>query len=156
MIVQDQIKQLNIRLKQSDSRSEYAEMNISKLHHRYNFFINGNVKQCKTNIVPPSIHNIPSLSGSTSWRTRSSGRSWRSTRSPASLTTPSTRCWTSTRRQHKLKIIHSTPAHQIKASNIWKHGLIPIQVYRSIVRNAVSFFCGLYLFYPRKVWKWQL
>ena len=31
---QDQIKQLNIRLKQSDSRSEYAEMNISKLHHR--------------------------------------------------------------------------------------------------------------------------
>ena len=34
MIVQDQIKQLNIRLKQSDSRSEYAEMNISKLHLR--------------------------------------------------------------------------------------------------------------------------
>ena len=32
--VQDQIKQLNIRLKQSDSRSEYAEMNISKLHLR--------------------------------------------------------------------------------------------------------------------------
>ena len=31
---QDQIKQLNIRLKQADSRSEYAEMNISKLHLR--------------------------------------------------------------------------------------------------------------------------
>merc|ERR1712211_172876 len=28
---QDQIKQLNIRLKESDSRSEYAEMNITKL-----------------------------------------------------------------------------------------------------------------------------
>merc|ERR1711910_261928 len=31
---QDQIKQIQIRLKQSDSRSEYAEMNISKLHLR--------------------------------------------------------------------------------------------------------------------------
>merc|ERR1712141_695675 len=31
---QDQIKQLNIRLKESDSRSEYAEMNITKLHLR--------------------------------------------------------------------------------------------------------------------------
>jgi len=31
---QDQIKQINIRLKTSDSRSEYAEMNISKLHLR--------------------------------------------------------------------------------------------------------------------------
>ena len=31
---QDQIKQLNIRLKQADSRSEYAVMNISKLHLR--------------------------------------------------------------------------------------------------------------------------
>merc|ERR1711915_267929 len=31
---QDQIKQINIRLKQSDSRSEYAEMNITKLHLR--------------------------------------------------------------------------------------------------------------------------
>merc|ERR1712168_529198 len=31
---QDQIKLLNIRLKQADSRSEYAEMNISKLHLR--------------------------------------------------------------------------------------------------------------------------
>merc|ERR1712212_1468655 len=30
----DQIKQIQIRLKQSDSRSEYAEMNISKLHLR--------------------------------------------------------------------------------------------------------------------------
>ena len=60
MIVQDQIKQLNIRLKQSDSRSEYAEMNISKLHHRYNFFINGNVKQCKKNVtkqILPHIHS---------------------------------------------------------------------------------------------------
>jgi len=31
---QDQIKLLNIRLKQTESRSEYAEMNISKLHLR--------------------------------------------------------------------------------------------------------------------------
>merc|ERR1739844_261948 len=31
---QDQIKQLNIRLKESDSRSEYAEMNTTKLHLR--------------------------------------------------------------------------------------------------------------------------
>merc|ERR550532_2709659 len=31
---QDQIKQLNIRLKESDSRSEYAGMNITKLHLR--------------------------------------------------------------------------------------------------------------------------
>merc|ERR1712179_279479 len=31
---QDQIKQINMRLKQSGSRSEYAEMNISKLHLR--------------------------------------------------------------------------------------------------------------------------
>merc|ERR550532_2313748 len=31
---QEQIKQLNIRLKESDSRSEYAEMNITKLHLR--------------------------------------------------------------------------------------------------------------------------
>ena len=34
--MQDQIKQLNIRLKESDSRSEYAEMNITKLHLRWN------------------------------------------------------------------------------------------------------------------------
>ena len=27
-------KKCSFRLKQSDSRSEYAEMNISKLHHR--------------------------------------------------------------------------------------------------------------------------
>ena len=33
--MQDQIKQLNIRLKESDSRSEYAEMNITKLHLRW-------------------------------------------------------------------------------------------------------------------------
>merc|ERR1719219_2922680 len=31
---QDQIKQLNIRLTVAINRSEYAEMNISKLHHR--------------------------------------------------------------------------------------------------------------------------
>merc|ERR1719228_1942669 len=31
---QDQIKQINIKLKESDSRSEYAEMNITKLHLR--------------------------------------------------------------------------------------------------------------------------
>merc|ERR1712106_1240663 len=31
---QDQIKQINIRLKQGESRAEYAEMNISKLHLR--------------------------------------------------------------------------------------------------------------------------
>merc|ERR1712192_388496 len=31
---QDQIKQIQIRLKRSDSRSEYADMNISKLHLR--------------------------------------------------------------------------------------------------------------------------
>merc|ERR1711936_85780 len=31
---QEQIKQINIRLKQAESRSEYAEMNISKLHLR--------------------------------------------------------------------------------------------------------------------------
>ena len=31
---QEQIKQINMRLKQAESRSEYAEMNISKLHLR--------------------------------------------------------------------------------------------------------------------------
>ena len=31
---QEQIKQINIRLKQAEARSEYAEMNISKLHLR--------------------------------------------------------------------------------------------------------------------------
>jgi capsule polysaccharide export protein KpsE/RkpR len=31
---QDTIKQINIKLKQSDSRSEYAEMNVTKLHLR--------------------------------------------------------------------------------------------------------------------------
>merc|ERR1712098_362483 len=31
---QEQIKQITMRLKQADSRAEYAEMNISKLHHR--------------------------------------------------------------------------------------------------------------------------
>ena len=36
-------------------------------------------------------------SGLTNWKTRSSGRSWRSTRSLASWTTPSMRCSTSTR-----------------------------------------------------------
>ena len=34
ILFQDQIKQLNIRLKESDSRSEYAEMNITKLNQR--------------------------------------------------------------------------------------------------------------------------
>ena len=32
--LKEQIKQINIRLKQAESRSEYAEMNISKLHLR--------------------------------------------------------------------------------------------------------------------------
>ena len=31
---QEQIHTINIKLKQAESRSEYAEMNISKLHHR--------------------------------------------------------------------------------------------------------------------------
>jgi len=31
---QDQLKHLNIKLKQSEARAEYAEMNISKLHHK--------------------------------------------------------------------------------------------------------------------------
>ena len=61
IIVQDQIKQLNIRLKQSDSRSEYAEMNISKLHHRYNFFINGNVKQCKKYVAKRILSHLQSI-----------------------------------------------------------------------------------------------
>ena len=30
----NQLKQINIRLKQAEARSEYAEMNISKLHLR--------------------------------------------------------------------------------------------------------------------------
>ena len=35
MILKSMIPQIiAIRLKQSDSRSEYAEMNIAKLHHR--------------------------------------------------------------------------------------------------------------------------
>merc|ERR1711974_393626 len=33
-VSEEQIKQINIRLKQAESRSEYAEMNISKLHLR--------------------------------------------------------------------------------------------------------------------------
>ena len=31
---QEQIRLVNIRLKEAESRSEYAEMNISKLHHK--------------------------------------------------------------------------------------------------------------------------
>ena len=31
---QEQIHTINIKLKQADSRAEYAEMNISKLHHK--------------------------------------------------------------------------------------------------------------------------
>ena len=31
---QEQIRLINIRLKEAESRSEYAEMNISKLHHK--------------------------------------------------------------------------------------------------------------------------
>ena len=58
IIVQDQIKQLNIRLKQSDSRSEYAEMNISKLHHRYQY---GNVKQCKKYVAKRILSHLQSI-----------------------------------------------------------------------------------------------
>ena len=31
---QEQIRLINMRLKEAESRSEYAEMNISKLHHK--------------------------------------------------------------------------------------------------------------------------
>ena len=34
MLMKEQIKLINIRLKEAESRSEYAEMNISKLHLR--------------------------------------------------------------------------------------------------------------------------
>ena len=34
MLLKEQIKLINIRLKEAESRSEYAEMNISKLHLR--------------------------------------------------------------------------------------------------------------------------
>ena len=83
------------RLKQSDSRSEYAEMNISKLHHRWLWWC----------IFQTNHH---STSGLTSWRTRSSGRSWRSMPSPASSTTPSMRCSTNTK---ILKLEHSFNIH---------------------------------------------
>jgi len=66
---QDQIKNLNIRLSQAISRSEYAEMNISKLHHRIDEIEDEIIRE-KLKINAVSGHSTrPSTTCSTSTRT---------------------------------------------------------------------------------------
>ena len=75
------------------------------------------------------------FSGLTSWRTRSSGKSWRSTPSLASLMTPSMRCSTNTRHSEAGKFLQYSRLHSLESKilswwRIWclKHELTTRQV----------------------------
>ena len=113
--------------------SKCAEMNITQLHlsssvktpymgpsyqywdHRITTIVIAIIvsiiitKSCYA-MLPQKPCSSSCYSGLTSWRTRSSGRSWRSTPSPDSSMTPSMRCSTNTK---NLKLENSSNIHTL-------------------------------------------